>query len=93
MDSIRGQRDTTTFYRNIQQTIGKKWGPRSENIAMRAVLGAWDPLAKDEVVAQWIEHLPQLYGHVKRFDRAGHFIEETHPEEVAEAIADVAGLK
>ena len=88
-----GERDTTPFYRFIQDNIGKLWGSDGHNINVRAVLGRWDPSAKDEVIQQWIEHLPQLEGHVKVFENANHFIEECEPEAVANAIIDVADLK
>lgn len=87
-----GERDTTPFYRFIQDNISKFWGPNGQNIGVRAVLGKWDPSAKDEVIEQWIENLPQLEGHVKEFEKAGHFIEEIEPETIADAIIDVAGL-
>ncbi len=88
-----GERDTTPFYRFIQDNISKCWGPNGQNIGVGAVLGKWDPSAKDEVMQQWIDHLPQLEGHVKIFENANHFIEECEPEAIANAIIDVAGLK
>jgi hypothetical protein len=88
-----GERDTTPFYRFIQDSISKLWGPDGQNIGVRAVLGKWDPSAKDEVIEQWIENLPQLKGHVKEFQKASHFIEEIEPEAIANAIIDVANLK
>ncbi len=90
-----GDRDTTPFYRFIQDNISKEWGLNGQNIGVRAVLGKQDPLAKDEVTQQWIDHLPQLEGHVEVFEGhvVGHFIEEIEPEAIANAIIDVAGLK
>jgi len=87
-----GERDTTPFYHFIQENISKLWGPNGQNIGVRAVLGKWDPSAKDEVIDQWIENLPQLEGHVKEFQNASHFIEEIEPEAIANAIIDVANL-
>jgi pimeloyl-ACP methyl ester carboxylesterase len=87
-----GKRDTTPFYRFIQENISAKWGPDGKNIGVRAVCGIWDPLAKQDVIKQWIDHLPQLKGNVKIFDKFGHFIEETKPKEIAEAIMEVGGL-
>ena len=49
-----GERDTTPFYRFIQENISKNWGVNGQNIGVRAVLGRDDPSAKDEVVQQWI---------------------------------------
>jgi pimeloyl-ACP methyl ester carboxylesterase len=88
-----GERDTTPFYRFIQDNIGKSWGPDGQNIGVRAVIGKWDPSAKDEVMQQWVENLPQLEGHIKTFENAGHFIEEIEPVAIANAIIDVARLK
>ncbi len=87
-----GERDTSPFYSFIQNNISKSWGPSGQNIGVRAVLGKWDPLAKDEIIEQWIAHLPQLEGHVKTFEDAGHFIEEIEPEAIANAILEVAKL-
>ncbi|MBN1364614.1 MAG: alpha/beta hydrolase [Syntrophaceae bacterium] len=88
-----GQQDTTPFYRFMQDNIKKLWGPVGRNIGVRAVLGRWDPLGKDEVIKQWTDNLPQLQGHVQVFENVGHFIEEAKPREIAEAIIDVAKLK
>jgi pimeloyl-ACP methyl ester carboxylesterase len=90
-----GERDTTPFYRDIQDNISNLWGEKGQNIGVRAVLGRIDPSAKEEINQQWIEHLPQLEENIKIFDGydVGHFIEEIHPEAVAEAIIDVANLK
>jgi len=87
-----GDRDTTLFYRFIQDNISNLWGPKGQNIGVRAVLGKWDPSAKEEVMQQWIENLPQLKGHIKVFENAGHFIEEIEPVAIANAIIEVANL-
>jgi len=88
-----GERDTTPFYRFIQDNISKLWGPDGQNIGVRAVIGKKDPLAKEEVLQQWVDHLPQLEGHIKIFENRNHFIEEFEPEAIANAIIDVARLK
>ncbi len=88
-----GERDTTPFYRFIQDKISNLWGPDGQNIGVRAVIGKLDPLAKEEVLQQWVDHLPQLEGHIKIFENANHFIEEFEPEAIANAIIDVARLK
>ncbi|MHA2006305.1 MAG: alpha/beta fold hydrolase [Promethearchaeota archaeon] len=91
-EPLHGERDTTSFYRFIQDNITKCWGPNGQNIGVQAVLGKWDPSAKDEVMQQWIENLPQLECNVKIFEDAGHFIEEIKPEAIASAISTVANL-
>jgi pimeloyl-ACP methyl ester carboxylesterase len=91
-EPLLGERDTTSFYRFIQDNIANYWGPNGQNIGVRAVLGKWDPSAKDEVMQQWIENLPQLEGYVEIFEDAGHFIEEIKPEAIANAIIEVANL-
>lgn len=88
-----GERDTSPFYRFIQDNISKVWGPKGQNIGVRAVIGKLDPLAKEEVLQQWVDHLPQLKNHIKIFDKVNHFIEEFQPEAIAESIIDVARLK
>ena len=88
-----GERDTTEFYRFIQDNIRKVWGPNGQNIGVRAVCGKWDPSAKDEVMEQWVANLPQLEGHITEFENVSHFVEEFKPKEIAEAILDVSNLK
>ena len=88
-----GERDTTPFYRFIQDNISKHWGPKGQNIGVRAVMGNLDPLAKEEVLQQWVDALPQLEGHIKIFENRNHFIEEFEPEAIADTIIDVARLK
>ena len=91
-EPLLGERDTSSFYRFIQDNIANFWGPNGQNIGVRAVIGKWDPSAKDEVMQQWSEHLPQLKSHIEVFEDAGHFIEEIKPEAIANAIIDVANL-
>ncbi|MFX1279403.1 MAG: alpha/beta fold hydrolase [Promethearchaeota archaeon] len=87
-----GNRDTSPFYHFIQENISKLWGPSGQNIGVRAVIGKWDPSAKDEVMKQWVENLPQLEGNIDVFENAGHFIEEIEPAAIANAIIEVAKL-
>ena len=69
------------------------FGKEGQNIGIRACLGQWDPVAKEGVIAQWINSLPQLEEHVRIFDGVGHFVEEVKFDEIADAIIDVAGIK
>ena len=87
-----GERDTSFFYRFIQDNINHLWGPNGKNIGVSIILGDWDPSAKPEVINQWIQNLPQLKGNVKIFKDYGHFIEETKPKEIANEIINLAGL-
>jgi pimeloyl-ACP methyl ester carboxylesterase len=87
-----GNRDTTLFYRFIQDNISDNWGLNGQKIGVRAIFGDWDPSAKPEVIIQWLNYLPQLEGHVKVFKGYGHFIEETKHKEIADEIINVAGL-
>jgi cis-3-alkyl-4-acyloxetan-2-one decarboxylase len=80
------------FYRFIQENITGAWGPEGRNIGVRALIGRWDPLGKDRVISQWLQHLPQLKGHVQLFEKAGHFVNIEKPDEIADAVLDVAGL-
>ncbi|MFX1380206.1 MAG: alpha/beta fold hydrolase [Promethearchaeota archaeon] len=92
IESKLGKRDTSDFYRFIQDNISRFWGLNGQKIGVRAICGEWDPSAKPEVIEQWIAHLPQLKGHVKIFQDVGHFIEEVKPKEIANEIINVAGL-
>ena len=87
-----GERDTKPFYMFIQENISACWGPDSQNIGVRALCGKWDPSAKDEVMEQWIAHLPQLEGNITEFQEVSHFVEEHKPKEIAEAILEVSNL-
>lgn len=86
-----GKRDTSPFYRFIQDKISDFWGHK-QKIGVRAILGEWDPSAKPDVIKQWIINLPQLKGYVRTFKDLGHFIEELKPKEIATEIINVAGL-
>ena len=89
---LMGEQDTRPFYRYIQDNIGVLWGPGGRHIGVRAVLGAWCPLAKIQVIDQWKQALPQLAGHVSIHPGVSHFVDEMRPVEIAEAIMDVSGL-
>lgn len=92
-DPRLGERNTRPFYEFLHENVGPLWGPTGQDIGVRAVVGRWDPTAKDEVLDQWREALPQLAGHVEAFEGRGHFIEEQEPGAVARAVGDVAGLE
>lgn len=88
-DSAVGVQDNHEFYELLQGTIGEKWGPQGQNIGVRIVFGALDPLAKPSVVKQWVQALPQVRGHVQIFPRVSHFVAEHKGAEIARAIIDV----
>ncbi|MFX0021918.1 MAG: alpha/beta fold hydrolase [Candidatus Hermodarchaeota archaeon] len=87
-----GNRDTSDFYQFIQDNISNLWGVNGQNVGVRLLCGKWDPLAKNEVIKQWLINLPQIASHVKIFEKIGHFIEEIKPKEIANDIITVAGL-
>lgn len=91
-EPVLGERDTAPFYRHIQENISREWGPEGKDIGARAVLGGWDPTSKDEVIEQWVEHLPQLEGHMQIFEDVGHFVEEVKYKEIADAIIGMTDL-
>ncbi|TXT60333.1 MAG: Haloalkane dehalogenase [Promethearchaeota archaeon] len=91
-EPLLGKRDTTPFYRRIQTSIKKSWGPSGQNIGVRALIGRWDPLGQNGVLKQWLNHLPQLKGNMKIFKNIGHFIEEVKYKEIADQILDVVKL-
>ena len=85
-DFLMGTRDTNDFYKFIQNHISEFWGPKSQNIGVNAIIGGWDPLAKREVIEQWLDALPQLKGNIHFFPHEGHFIEEYRYTEIANSI-------
>jgi hypothetical protein len=87
-----GERDTSSFYRFIQDNISEKWGLKGKKIGVRIICGLWDPSAKQEIIEQWITHLPQIEDNVKLFEEHGHFIEEHEPKVIAKEIINVARL-
>jgi pimeloyl-ACP methyl ester carboxylesterase len=92
-EPILGSRDTTPFYRRIQNSISDSWGPKGKNIEIRALIGRWDPLGQNHVLKQWLKNLPQLKGNLRVFKNTGHFIEEIKYKEIAKEIMDVAELR
>ncbi len=79
-----GLRSTKSLYESIRKTLHQYWG--NGEIKVRALAGKWDPLGQPAVLDQWIRHLPQLQGYVTLFEDAGHFVEESKPVEITEAI-------
>lgn len=80
------KQDNHDFYREIQQRIGPAWGPSGQAIGVAAVIGSFDPLAKESVLDQWRDALPQIDRDLRVIEGETHFIEERRPEEIAEAI-------
>lgn len=91
-DPRLGTRNTAPFYRAIRENLGPEWGPLGREIDVELVFGGWDPLAKDAVLDQWAEALPQAEGHMEVLDGVSHFVEEERPERVARAVVDAGGL-
>ena len=50
------------------------------------MIGSFDPLAKESVLDQRREALPQIDRDPRVIEGETHFIEERRPEEIAEAI-------
>lgn len=76
-DKRLGMQSNHRFYLDIQNRLVPGW--RDRKIPARAFFGTWDPCGKAEVQLQWLEALPQLAGHMHRFDGVGHFVEEHRP--------------
>jgi pimeloyl-ACP methyl ester carboxylesterase len=91
-DPELGTRNTAPFYRGIHRRLPGAWGPAGREIDVELVFGGWDPLAKDAVLDQWAEALPQAEGHMTVLDGVSHFVEEERPERVARAVVDAGGL-
>jgi pimeloyl-ACP methyl ester carboxylesterase len=91
-DERLGIRNTAPFYRFIREQVGPAWGPSGTEIDVELVFGGWDPLAKDAVLDQWAEALPQAEGHMAVLEGVSHFVEEQRPERVARAVRDAGGF-
>ncbi|MBD3215746.1 MAG: alpha/beta fold hydrolase [Candidatus Lokiarchaeota archaeon] len=91
-DNVLGKRSTINFYKDMREKITPLWGPKGQNVNIRAILGRWDPLAQNCVIKQWINALPQLKRNLKIFQNVGHFIEEVKYHEIAQEILRVANL-
>lgn len=82
-DPSIGKRNTSEFYKMIQNTLTDKWG---QKIGAKALIGRWDPLGQNRVLTQWVRNLPQLKGNITIFEDTGHFIEEIKYKQIANAI-------
>lgn len=89
-DPTIGRQDNKPFYAFIQGNISKAWYEQRQ-IKVSGLFGAWDPLAKASVLAQWQIALPQIAGHIATFDDASHFIEEVKGPEIAAEILKLTG--
>ncbi len=90
-DPTHGAQDNHAFYRRIQDTVPREWGPAGREIPAAGAFGSWDACGKDEVIAQWQDALPQMTPHTQRFPSNGHFIEEHRGPEIATAILALRG--
>ena len=88
-DARMGPQDNRAFYRRLQTEIPAAWGPAGQRIGVAGLFGAWDPLAKPSVLAQWRQALPQVDGHLQVFDGVSHFVEEHRPGEIADVISSL----
>lgn len=84
-DPVLGHRSNREFYRHIQSTIASAW----KDIEVLGFFGTWDPLGKPSVIQQWHEALPQMKKATCIYPDAGHFIEETKGEAIAEKLLAV----
>jgi len=91
IDETLGIQDNRQFYKLLQKEIPLKWGNSNREIKVRAYFGEWDPAARVDVQAQWIEALPQLQGKIKTYPDVGHFVEEHKYYEIAQGILEVIG--
>jgi pimeloyl-ACP methyl ester carboxylesterase len=91
-DRRLGTRNTAPFYRTIHERLRPAWGPGGREVDVELVFGGWDPLAKDAILDQWAEALPQAEGHMDVLEGVSHFVEEERPERVATAVVAASGL-
>lgn len=85
-DHRLGRQDNHDFYARLQEMVCTEWGPNGQSIRVAGVFGAWDPLAKPSVLAQWREALPQVGEDLQVLQGVSHFVEEHRPEQVADAV-------
>lgn len=92
-DPRHGRQDNHAFYRRMQQTVPAAWGPTGAAIPAAGIFGAWDPCAKESVIQQWHEALPQMVARTTVHPDIGHFVEEHKGPEIARAVMAVADAK
>ena len=90
-DPRLGRQDNTAFYRRVQERLPAEWGAAGRSVPAAGVMGAWDPLAKPSVLAQWRAALPQIELDVH--EGVSHFVEEHRPGAVADAVARVLAAR
>ncbi len=91
-DPTMGTQDNRAYYQYMQDNITRVWGPDGQNIPARGLFGEWDVLAKQSVLDQWTNALPQLNGNIELFENTTHFVEESKSAELAQAIISVSNL-
>lgn len=86
-----GRQSNKEFYQKLQELIPVNWGDHGfqKGIPVKAYFGEFDPLARQEVIDQWLAALPQLKGNLKKYPNVGHFVEEHKYQDIAEGIYDV----
>lgn len=92
VDAVHGEQDNHAYYRAMQETVPKAWGPEGQNIQVCGYFGQWDPCGKDSVIRQWCAALPQMAKEIHKFPDVGHFIEEYKGREMAASILRMNGL-
>jgi pimeloyl-ACP methyl ester carboxylesterase len=82
-DPTHGPQDNSEFYRRLQTEVPQHW----RELPAVAHIGAFDPLGKESVLAQWIEAIPGLEVH--RYAEVGHFVAEAKGPEIAASIVNL----
>lgn len=88
-DKKHGLQDNRTFYRDIQAKLTPAWGPQGQHIPACMHFGMWDVFAKNSMISQWHEALPQIAQHSVLYPETGHWVEETKGAEIARSILEV----
>jgi len=79
-DPTHGRQDNSDFYQRLQAEVPRAWS----GIPAVGHFGAFDPLGKESVIAQWLEAIPGLDVH--RHAGIGHFVAEAKGPEIAASM-------
>lgn len=79
-DPVLGEQDNSALYRRMQAEVPRAW----RDVPAVGHFGAFDPLGKESVIAQWVEAMPAMRVH--RYPAVGHFVAEARGREIGASI-------
>lgn len=89
LPNVESEQSMENFIGLMDQKLAEKWGPNGSNIRAYGLFGDQDILSDPIFTDKWLSALPQLNGHLKIVENGGHYIQNEHPEMVAEAVINV----